>query len=114
MGGIKGQVQDMAYSLQLQNEEIGIEKSELENIKSANVNHSAALGNQLADVKRYFQTDVARMEEEFKIQANMQKSENVRLQQQLTTLKSEKTSIHQQIIALTRRVEEIEEEIGHA
>ena len=46
-------------------------------------------------------------------QANLQKSENVRLQQQLTTLKGEKTSIHQQIIALQRRIEEIEEEIGH-
>ena len=53
------------------------------------------------------------MEEEFRVQANLQRSENVRLQQQLTTLKGEKTSIHQQIIALTRRIEEIEEEVGH-
>ena len=45
------------------------------------------------------------------MQANLQKSENVRLQQQLTTLKGEKTSIHQQIIALQRRVEELEEEM---
>ena len=33
--------------------------------------------------KRYFQADVQRMEEEFRVQANLQKSENVRLQQQL-------------------------------
>ena len=30
-----------------------------------------------------------------------------------STLKGEKTSIHQQIIALQRRIEEIEEEIGN-
>ena len=36
-------------------------------------------------------------------EVNLQKSENARLQQQLTTLKGEKTSIHQQIIALQRR-----------
>ena len=46
-------------------------------------------------------------------EVNLQKSENARLQQQVTTLKGEKTSIHQQIIALQRRIEEIEEEIGN-
>lgn len=111
--GLKGKVQDLAYSLQMQNEEIGIEKSQLETIKSENLSSSNGLQSQLGDIKRYFQADVQRMEEEFRVQANLQKSENVRLQQQLTTLKGEKTSIHQQIIALQRRIEEIEEEIGH-
>jgi len=111
--GLKGKVQDLAYSLQMQNEEIGIEKNSLETIKTENANSSNGLQAQLGDIKRYFQADVQRMEEEFRVQANLQKSENVRLQQQLTTLKGEKTSIHQQIIALQRRIEEIEEEIGH-
>merc|ERR1719162_444141 len=111
--GLKGKVQDLAYSLQMQNEEIGIEKNQLETIKSENLSSSNGLQAQLGDIKRYFQADVQRMEEEFRVQANLQKSENVRLQQQLTTLKGEKTSIHQQIIALQRRIEEIEEEIGH-
>jgi len=111
--GLKGKVQDLAFSLQMQNEEIGVEKNQLESIKSENLNSSNGLQAQLSDIKRYFQSDVQRMEEEFRVQANLQKSENVRLQQQLTTLKGEKTSIHQQIIALQRRLEEIEEEIGH-
>jgi len=111
--GLKGKVQDLAYSLQVQNEEIGIEKNQLETIKSENLSSSNGLQAQLGDIMRYFQADVQRMEEEFRVQANLQKSENVRLQQQLTTLKGEKTSVHQQIIALQRRIEEIEEEIGH-
>eukprot|EP00397_Hematodinium_sp_SG-2012_P069847 GEMP01123238.1.p1 GENE.GEMP01123238.1~~GEMP01123238.1.p1 ORF type:complete len:192 (+),score=36.26 GEMP01123238.1:82-576(+) len=111
--GLKGKVQDLAYSLQLQNEEIGVEKNQLETIKSENLSSSSGLQAQLNDIRRYFQADIQRMEEEFKVQVNLQKSENVRLQQQLTTLKGEKTSIHQQIIALQRRIEEIEEEIGH-
>jgi len=111
--GLKGKVQDLAFSLQLQNEEIGVEKNQLETIKSENLSSSNGLQAQLGDIKRYFQADVQRMEEEFRVQANLQKSENVRLQTQLTTLKGEKTSVHQQIIALQRRVEEIEEEIGH-
>lgn len=111
--GLKGKVQDLAYSLQLQNEEIGVEKNQLETIKSENLSSSNGLQAQLGDIQRYFQADVQRLEEEFRVQANLQKSENVRLQQQLTTLKGEKTSVHQQIISLTRRVEEIEEEVGH-
>merc|ERR1712225_115951 len=111
--GLKAKVQDLAHGLQMQNEEIGVEKNQLEMIKNENVGSSNGLQSQLTDIKRYFQADITRMEEEFRVQANLQKSENVRLQQQLTTLKGEKTSVHQQIIALQRRIEEIEEEIGH-
>jgi len=111
--GLKGKVQDLAFSLQMQNEEIGVEKNQLETIKSENLSSSNGLQAQLSDIRRYFQADVQRMEEEFRVQANLQRGVNVRLQQQLTTLKGEKTSIHQQIIALQRRIEEIEEEIGH-
>jgi len=57
--------------------------------------------------------DVQRMQDEVKRHFAQQKAENARLQQQITTLKGEKTSIHQQIIALQRRIEEIEEEVGH-
>merc|ERR1711869_44594 len=113
MGGLKGKLQNLALTLQGQNEEIGVEKNQLETIKSENISTWNSLQAQLNDIKRYFQADLQRMEEEFRVQVNLQKSENARLQQQLTTLKGEKTSIHQQIIALQRRIEEIEEEIGH-
>merc|ERR1719389_681227 len=103
--GLKGKLQNLAMTLQGQNEEIGVEKNQLETIKSENISTSNSLQAQLNDLQR--------MEEEFRVQVNLQKSENARLQQQLTTLKGDKTSIHQQIIALQRRIEEIEEEIGH-
>eukprot|EP00746_Dinoflagellata_sp_MGD_P161639 gnl/MRDRNA2_/MRDRNA2_88857_c0_seq1.p2 gnl/MRDRNA2_/MRDRNA2_88857_c0~~gnl/MRDRNA2_/MRDRNA2_88857_c0_seq1.p2 ORF type:complete len:129 (-),score=41.59 gnl/MRDRNA2_/MRDRNA2_88857_c0_seq1:177-563(-) len=111
--GMKGKVQDLAHSLQNQNEELGVEKGHVQTIKSEHLSSSNGMQGQLNDIRRYFQADIQRMEEEFRVQVNLQKSENVRLQQQLTTLKGEKTSIHQQIIALQRRVEEIEEECGH-
>merc|ERR1712196_518698 len=98
--GLKGKLQNLALTLQGQNEEIGVEKNQLETIKSENISTSNSLQAQLNDIKRYFQADLQRMEEEFRVQ-------------QLTTLKGEKTSIHQQIIAPQRRIEEIEEEIGH-
>merc|ERR1719375_1298084 len=111
--GMKGKVHDLAHSLQSQNEELGIEKGHMQTIKHENMSSSTGMQGQLQDIKRYFQADIQRMSEEFRVQQKLQESENVRLQQQVTTLKGEKTSIHQQIIALQRRIEEIEEEIGH-
>ena len=40
------------------------------------------------------------------------KQDNARIQQQITTLKGEKTSLQQQILGLQRRIQEIEEQIG--
>jgi len=111
--GMKGKVHDLAHSLQTQNEELGIEKGHMQTIKSENHSSSNGMQGQLNDIKRYFQADIQRMRDEFRVQQRLQEAENVRLQQQVTTLKGEKTSIHQQIIALQRRIEEIEEECGH-
>merc|ERR1719254_500892 len=85
----------------------------MQKIKHENENGKGGMQGQLNDIMRYFKADLQRMSEEFGVQCKLQEAENVRLQQQVTQLKGEKTSIHQQIIALQRRIEEIEEEIGH-
>merc|ERR1719410_711844 len=111
--GMKGKVHDLATTMQSQNEELAIEKDHMQMIKSENATSTSGMQGQLNDIKRYFQADIQRMGEEFRVQLKLQEAENVRLQQQITQLKGEKTSIHQQIIALQRRIEEIEDEIGH-
>merc|ERR1712039_494175 len=111
--GMKGKVHDLAHTLQIQNEELGIEKGHMSTIKNEGASNSSGMQGQLNDIKRYFQADLQRMNEEFTVQMKLQEAENVRLQQQVTNLKGEKTSIHQQVLALQRRTEEIEEEIGH-
>merc|ERR1719331_3241712 len=82
-------------------------------IKHENNSDTSGMQGQLNEIRRYFQADIQRMNDEFRVQLKLQEAENVRLQQQVTQLKGEKTSIHQQVIALQRRIEEIEEEIGH-
>merc|ERR1740121_1799215 len=111
--GMKGKVHALATTLQAQNESLGIEKGHMQTIKNEGANSTSGMQGQMNEIKKYFQNDLQRMSEEFNVQAKLQEAENVRLQQQVTQLKGEKTSIHQQIIALQRRTEEIEEEIGH-
>ena len=110
--GMKGKVHDLAATLQTQNEELAIEKGHVSTIRNGGSGPTSALHSQVADIQRFFQADVQRMYEDFKVHQKVQESENVRLQQQVTQLKGEKTSIHQQIVALQRRIEEIEEEMG--
>merc|ERR1719375_77305 len=111
--GMKAKVMEMAQTLQNQNEELGIEKGHMHTIKHENKSGTSGMQGQLNEIRRYFQADIQRMNDEFRVQLKLQEAENVRLQQQVTQLKGEKTSIHQQIIALQRRTEEIEDEIGH-
>mmetsp|Transcript_106994 Transcript_106994/g.300994 ORF Transcript_106994/g.300994 Transcript_106994/m.300994 type:complete len:129 (-) Transcript_106994:187-573(-) len=110
--GMKGKVHDMASTLQKQNEELGIERGRMNTIKDESQASKGGMTGQLKDIERYFHADVQRMQEEFRVQLRLQEAENVHLQQQVTQLKGEKTSIHQQILALQRRIDEIGEEIG--
>jgi len=112
--GLKGKVQELSWSLQNAETQLDMDASQTGWSGGATQGgQKTDIRSMLEEVKAYFAGDTQRMEEEFKVQAQLQKSENVRLQQQLTTLKGEKTSIHQQIIALQRRVESLEEEIGN-
>ncbi|CAK9020921.1 Pentatricopeptide repeat-containing protein At1g63400 [Durusdinium trenchii] len=106
-------VHDLATTLQNQNEALAVEKGHVHSIKASNNSSTGGMQSQLNDVKRYFGADIQRMLQEFQVQSNLQQAENVRLQQQVTSLKGEKTSVHQQIIAMQRRIEELEEELGH-
>merc|ERR1712139_154956 len=110
---MKAKVMEMAQTLQNQNEELGIEREHMDHVKGENQGGQSGMQSQLNEIRRYFQADIQRMSDEFRVQLKLQEAENVRQQQQVTQLKGEKTSIHQQIIALQRRVEELEEEIGH-
>ena len=47
------------------------------------------------------------------LQVNLQRAEGVRIHQAVNQLKIEKTSVHQQLLAIQRRIEAMEEEIGH-
>ncbi|KAF4740563.1 hypothetical protein FOZ62_022999 [Perkinsus olseni] len=111
--GLKGRVQSVANSLQLATNELESGKNNVEEMKCGNTANSTAMQSGMEDLERCIQADLQRLDEDFRAQMNLQKNENVRLQQCLTTLKGEKTSIHQQVIAIQRRVDEIDEEIGN-
>ncbi|KAF4716364.1 hypothetical protein FOZ63_023311 [Perkinsus olseni] len=121
--GLKLRVQNVAKTLQNQTDVLGEDRTYLNHIKSATSSADHGLTKELDDIQRYFQAELQQMDEDFKVKVSLfdgirknavdvQKNENVRLQQCLTTLKTEKTMLHQQIISMQHKVEGIEEEIG--
>ena len=65
------------------------------------------------DTRKALTNELHRVEEEIKRHYANQKAEGQRLQQQLTTLKTEKTALEKDILRIQKRIEELELQIGH-
>merc|ERR1712146_740662 len=98
--------------ISMQNEELAAQRQEIESLRNDKSNIEEHYQAQLQELKKTMVSDVQRMQEECKRHFSQQKAENLRLHQQITTLKGEKTSLQQQILGLQRRIQEIEEHIG--
>jgi uncharacterized protein YlxW (UPF0749 family) len=110
--GLKARLQTIAQTVDVHGDGLTEDKAHLDAIKATQAG-STVLKDQVEDFKRFFLADLSKVEEEFRVQANLQRAENTRIQQAVNQLKAEKTAVHQQLLAITRRVEEIEEELGH-
>ena len=64
------------------------------------------------EVKNTLLQELNKVEDEMKRHFSHQRSENGRLQQQISTLKAEKTVLQNQLIALQRRIADLEMQVG--
>ena len=64
------------------------------------------------EVKNTLLQELNKVEDEMKRHFSHQTSENSRLQQQITSLKAEKTALQNQLIALQRRISDLEMQVG--
>jgi len=78
------------------------EKEQLENV----------LSHKSTEVRKTLQIEANRVEDELKRNLATQKVENVKLQNQISGIKQEKTQLQQNLIGLQRRISEIELAIG--
>lgn len=78
------------------------EKEQLENVLSHKSN----------EVRTNLQCEASRVEHDLQRNYANQKIENVKLQNQVSALKQEKTQLQQNLIGLQRRIQEVELTIG--
>merc|ERR1719272_2519268 len=96
--GLKGKLASLEDFISMQNEELAAQRQEIESLRNDKQGIEEHYQGQLQELKKTMVSDVQRMQEEVKRHFAQQKAENGRLQQQLTTLKGEKTSLQQQIL----------------
>ncbi|OMJ73852.1 hypothetical protein SteCoe_27368 [Stentor coeruleus] len=110
---LKGKLLSLEELVRSITEEMNYHKKEVQILRSEKDTLESVLNMKIVDVRKSLMNEIARVEDEMKRHFAHQKSENSRLQQQITQLKGEKTSLQQQLIGLQRRIAELENQIGN-
>ena len=110
--GLKGKIASLEEIIANQNNELTTQRDEIAILRGSKHDVEEHYKGQIEGLKRGMVADVQRMQEEVKKHFVQQKAENGRMQQQIAILKSDKTTLQQQVLALQRRIQELEEQIG--
>ena len=81
-----------------------VEKEQLENVLTVKAQ----------EVRKNLQEEAVRVEGELKKNLTVQKTENNKLQNQISIIKQEKTQLQQNLLGLQRRIAELDMNIGDA
>jgi hypothetical protein len=81
-------------------EEVNYYKKEVHILRSEKDTLENVLVTKSQDVRKTITNDVTRVEEDLKRNFQQQKSENTRVQQQITSIKGEKTNLQQQLLGI--------------
>ena len=110
---LKGKLQLLEEQIQLIADEMNNHKNDVIRLKTEKDNLQETLKNKTGSVKTNLLQDLYKVEDEMKRHFSHQTSENGRLQQKITSLKAEKTALQNQLIALQRRISDLEMQVGN-
>ena len=105
---LKGKINTLEETIRALTEELNFYKKEIQNLRSEKEALDDNLTRKAQDIRKSLTTDVLKAEEEMKKSYLGQKSENTKLQNQITTLKTDKTNLQQHLLDLQRRAAELE------
>lgn len=110
---LKGKLSSLYETLRQLQEQLSSHKKEVQILRSEKETLESVLTMKQGDTRKALQNELHRVEEEIKRHYANQKAEGIRLQQQVTTLKTEKTGIEKEIVRMQKRIDELELQIGH-
>ena len=93
-------------------EDINFQKREVQILKSEKDTLETVLEQKALEVKKLLEEDVARCDSDMRQKFKDSKSENNKLQGEITGLKQEKTTLQQNVLALQRKIGELELTVG--
>ncbi len=110
---LKGKLHNLEDSVQNVSEEMNGHKRDVNQLKVEKDSLSELLKMRTHEVKSTLLQELNKVEEEMKRHFSHQKAENGRLSQFISQLKTDKTTLQNQLIALQRRMTDLEMQVGN-
>ena len=93
-------------------EHLNTHKKEVQILRSEKETLENVLTMKCQDTRKALKNELHRVNEEITRHYGVMRAESTRLQQQMGNLKTEKTALEKEIVRMTKRIEELEAQIG--
>eukprot|EP00347_Sterkiella_histriomuscorum_P023638 403333906 len=94
------------------NDEVSYHKKEVQHLRAEKESLENVLALKAQEVRKTLTNEANRIEEELKRNLAQQRAENTKLSQQISAIKTEKTQLQKNLLALQKRIQELELQIG--
>ena len=110
---LKSKIIALQEAIELVNEDFKANMNDIKVLEKEKDEHQKVLKQKTEDMKKSLLVELAEVEKEMKKHLVVQKDENIRLQKLITQLKSEKTVLMSKLVALQRRISDMENQVGN-
>ena len=109
---MKGKLQNLNETVRHLTENLNVHKKEVQILRSEKETLESVLTMKSQDTRKALTNELHRVQEEINRHYSNQHAEAQRLNQQMSNLKTEKTALEKEILRMTKRIEELELQIG--
>ena len=109
---LKGKINGLEETIKARQEELNFYKKEIQQLRSEKETLDDTLTRKAQEIRKTLSNDVLKASEDLRNSYLNQKNENGKMQNQISTLKTEKTNLNQMLLDLQRRTAELELSIG--
>ena len=110
---LKSKIKSLEDAIKLVSDDLDNNITDIKALQQEKEEHRTFLKTKTEEMKKSLLEDLNTVEEEMKKHLLVQKDENTRLQKLITALKGEKTVLLNKLIALQRRISDMEGQVGH-
>ena len=109
---LKGKLNSLTETCRQLHENLNHHKKEVQILRSEKETLENVLTMKCQDTRKALTNELHRVTEDITRHYSVMRAEAVRLNQQMGNLKTEKTALEKEIVRMTKRIEELEEQIG--
>ena len=110
---LKSKIKSLEDAIKLVSDDLDNNITDIKALQQEKEEHRTFLKTKTEEMKKSLLVELSTVEEEMKKHLLVQKEENTRLQKLITALKGEKTVLLNKLIALQRRISDMEGQVGH-